>query len=384
MLDTISVSAEAESKMKHLDKISINFILSTGRTGSTLLSSMLNMHPEILSVSEEPFAYNLYPKYKNITQWTDETIEEFCYDFYLFSEGKLEPQFGKKEDLFKLLKEHQSVLTGQNAIKLAYFAFFPNKEKEEVNTIVDKQLKFHYFIEDIALYYPNSKFIVLYRDPRDNVLVKMRRALKQQKKASLVYFAKTWNYEYSALINKIRKLPADRFIEIQYEALMKDPTEELKKICHFFNVPFLTTMLNYDEKIKKDLETNKHFIGETVKQHVSLLHQGLTQKVNTDKVGFWKTNFSAKEYNTIWSICGDTAQRIGYQKEECQPIPYFNMSMVGTLLRFNLIKIIIPNLYYKLPFVLRYFIKKLKYGKNFKNGKWATKDFYKSTLPTKP
>jgi hypothetical protein len=48
--------------MIDLKNISLNFILSTGRTGSTLLSSMLNMHPEILSVSEEPFAYNLYPK----------------------------------------------------------------------------------------------------------------------------------------------------------------------------------------------------------------------------------------------------------------------------------------------------------------------------------
>jgi hypothetical protein len=48
--------------MQDIDKISLNFILSTGRTGSTLLSSMLNMHPNVISTSEEPFAYKSISK----------------------------------------------------------------------------------------------------------------------------------------------------------------------------------------------------------------------------------------------------------------------------------------------------------------------------------
>lgn len=367
--------------MESLDKIALNFILSTGRTGSTLLTGMLNMHPNVISTSEEPFAFNLFQKYQSTSVWDDDLIREFCYDFYLFSEGKLEPQFGKKEDLINLLTAHKSELTGEKAIKLAYFAFFPNTDKSKVNTLVDKELKFHYFLERIAAYYPQSKFIVLYRDPRDNVLVKLRRAAKQNKKADLVYFAKTWNYEYATLLRKIKALPKERYIEVKYEDLMENPKKELQAICAFLNITYMDAMLEYDEKVKQVLEKNKSLIGETVKQHLSLLHQGLTQKVNTDKVGFWKTNLSEREYNTIWSICEDTAQQIGYKKDICQNIKYFRLSMISTLIRFNYIKIILPNLYYKAPFMVRYLIKKIKYGKNFKNGKWATRDFYKTTLP---
>jgi hypothetical protein len=367
--------------MIDLKKISLNFILSTGRTGSTLLSSMLNMHPEILSVSEEPFAYNLYPKYKNVTNWTDDTIEQFCYDFYLFSEGKLEPQFGKKDDIVKLLKEHQSVLTGEYAIKLAYFAFFPNKDKSQVTTIVDKQLKFHHFLNEIVDFYPASKFIILSRDPRDNVLIKIKRAIKKNRVPSIIFLAKTWNYEYTKLIQKTSALDKNRCLKVKYEDLVAKPDEVLKTITSFLKLPYNDVMLKYDENIKEEVKRNETVIGDTVKQHISLFHEGLTQKVNTSKVGIWKTELTEGQNNKIWTICKDTATQFGYNSEGCKTTSYFKIRMFKGLLMFYFDKIIIPNIYYALPYSLKYFIKKIKYGRNLKNGTWATKDFYKTTLP---
>ncbi|MES2763231.1 MAG: sulfotransferase [Bacteroidota bacterium] len=365
--------------MVALKNTSLNFILSTGRTGSTLLSSMLNMHPKILSVSEEPFAYNLYPKYKNVTNWTDKTIEQFCYDFYLFSEGKLEPQFGKKDDIINLLKEHRSVLTGENAIKLAYFAFFPNKDKSQVNTIVDKELKFHHFLNEVADFYPTAKFIMLCRDPRDNVLVKIKRAIKKKKKPNTFFLAKVWNYEYTTLNKKLSILDKDRYIKVKYEDLVEKPEEILKKITSFLNLPYNQVMLNYDENIKEEVKRNESAIGDTVKQHLSLFHEGLTQKVNTEKVNLWKKELSHEENDLIWSICEKTALSNGYIADGCKTVPYFKPGMIKQLLKFHLDKNLTPYIYYSLPYSIKYFIKKVKYGKNLKNGTWATRDFYKTT-----
>ncbi len=363
------------------DRIRLNFILSTGRTGSTLLSTMLNMHPEIISVSEEPFAYNLYHKYKDQADWSDATIRDFCYDFYLFSEGKLEPQFGKPEDLVKILKAHQAELNGVRAIKLAYLAFFPLKDKSQITTIVDKQLKFHSLLDQIAGYYPQSRFIVLYRDPRDNILVKIRRGIKQKRNEGLLFYAKTWNYEYSLLRKKISKLPADRYMEVKYEDLVSQPEPVLKNICSFLDLPFETRMLEYDEQVKKDLQEQEATLGSTVKQHLSLLHEGLTQKPTTDKVGHWRTGLTEKDANMVWSVCGKTASDIGYKDDGCKAVSYVAPIFIKQWLRFYIIKIIIPGIYYSLPFGITYLIKKLKYGRNFRNGKWQTKDFYKGTLP---
>ncbi len=363
------------------DRIRLNFILSTGRTGSTLLSTMLNMHTEIISVSEEPFAYNLYHKYKDQADWSDETIRGFCYDFYLFSEGKLEPQFGKPEDLVKILKAHQAGLNGVKAIKLAYLAFFPLKDKSNTITIVDKQLKFHSLLDRIARYYPQSRFIVLYRDPRDNVLVKIRRGIRQKRNEGLLFYAKTWNYEYSLLRRQISRLPAERYMEVTYEDLVTRPEPVLKRICNFLELPFEPQMLEYDQRVKKDLQEQEASLGSSVKQHLSLLHEGLTQKPNTDKVGHWKTGLTEKDYNMVWSICGKTATAIGYRNEGCKAVSYFTPAFIKQWLRFYIIKIIIPAIYYNLPFGIIYLIKTLKYGKNFRDGKWQTKDFYKGTLP---
>jgi hypothetical protein len=74
---------------KSLDEISIHFILCTERTGSSLLCLMLNLHPEIISPSEEPFALYLYPNYHKIVTWTDEDIAYYVEDFFLLAEKNM-------------------------------------------------------------------------------------------------------------------------------------------------------------------------------------------------------------------------------------------------------------------------------------------------------
>ena len=83
----------------------------------------------------------------------------------------------------------------------------------------------------------------------------------------------------------------------------------------------------------------------------------------------------------IWSICEKTAMSHQYIADDCKVGPYFKLSMIKSLLLINIEKKIVPYIYYSLPYSIKYLIKKVKYGKNLKNGTWVTKDFYKTTLP---
>lgn len=348
--------------MQDLNKISLNFILATARTGSTLLSSMLNAHPEVISTIEEPFAYTLFPKYKSITKWDDNIIEEFCHDFFLFSEGSLDFQFGKKEDLNNLLKTHRLNLTGEKAIKLAFFAFFPNKDKTNITTLVDKELIFHHYLNEIVSFYPTSKFIVLCRDPRDTILVKLKYDEKRNKRETIFFHSKVINYEYASLNEKLSKINPDRYIKIKYEDLVQNPEQILIKICSFLNITFNNKMLNYHEDVKKGIE----IIGDNEKQQIINLHLGLTQKVNTDKINIWKTQLTQAENNIIWSICGKVALSNGYLQDNCKQVKYFKLNMLYDLCRFYIFSITIPTIYYYLPFRIKYLIKKIKYSKSLK------------------
>ena len=122
--------------LEQIQNIKLHFILTTARTGSTMLSSMLNAHPNVISTIEEPFAYNLYPKYHNIKNWTSETIQNYCYDFYLFSEGRLGLQFSSKKELEKLLETYKSQLNYTLAIRITYLCFFPTKDKSDISTVL--------------------------------------------------------------------------------------------------------------------------------------------------------------------------------------------------------------------------------------------------------
>ena len=76
-----------------LDSIPVHFILCTERTGSSLLSLMLNLHPNILSPSEEPFALYFWKKYRNKENWSEDDIVKYVDQFFLLAEKKYRPVF---------------------------------------------------------------------------------------------------------------------------------------------------------------------------------------------------------------------------------------------------------------------------------------------------
>jgi hypothetical protein len=364
---------------QQIKDIKLNFILTTARTGSTLLSSMLNMHTNVISTIEEPFAYTLFPKYKRVKTWTSKTIQEYCYDFYLFSQAKLEMQFGTKKDLQTILEKHKANLTAEIAIKLTYLCFFPDKDKSNITAIVDKELLFHSCLEDVASFYPTSKFIILHRDPRDNAYAKSRMFENKKQYKSLGYFkiALAWKYIYGLLLKLKDKIGAERFLEVKYEDLVTNPEPELKKICVFVGIEYNDRMLTYDEQMKNKISQNMNE-NSTAVNNLALLHVGLTQKPKTNKIGYWKQNLKPDEANMVWTVCGNLAERIGYKKDE-----NFVKQSITFKDRLNYIKFLFNRVkltfYYRAPFFIKKLVKKVKYGKNFKTNRWTSKEFYERT-----
>lgn len=365
---------------EQIKNIQIHFVVSTARTGSTLLSSMFNMHENILSPVEEPFAYNLYFKYNSITNWTSKIIDEYCYDFYLFSEGILENQFGTSEELKQLLKKHKEHLDYETAVKITYLCFFPERDKSNIKVIIDKQLKFHDFIEDVAVFFPKSKFIILTRDPRDNALVKMKRIKREgsdrnrfDRKNNYYHLALDWNREYTLLYDKLRLIDHSRYMQLRYEDLVKNPEQELLRISLFLGFDYTPQMLKYHEVLKESMNKNVDLKSEA-KKHFFELHKSLTEKVNTEKVDFWKKELSKSDADIVWSICHKMAIKMGYLACGCSSDIPKNVPYYSALVKYYFMKVLYPKAYYSMPFFMRYLIKKVKYGKSFKRDQYASVD----------
>jgi len=368
-------------ELQQIKDLRLNFILTTARTGSTLLSSMLNMHPNVISTLEEPFAYSSYSGYKNVKKWTSETIQQYCYDFYLFSEGKFEVQFSSKKELESVLEMHKENLTIDLAIKLTYLCFFPNKDKSNITTVVDKQLLFHSCLEDVASFYPQSKFIILHRDPRDNAFTKWRmyQNKKQFKHQNYYLIASLWQYTYGRILRLKNKIGSERFLDVKYEDLVTNPESELKKISSFLGIEYTGRMLEYDERIKSEIDLLKEKQNKNSIKYFMPFQDGIIQKPKTNKIGYWKQELTADEANLVWTICGDLAEKIGYKKDAqfiAQPITLKDR-WVHIKMIINRVK---TKIYYSSPFFIKRLLKKLKYGKGFKTYKWESHEFYRKSF----
>lgn len=224
-------------------------------------------------------------------------------------------------------------------------------------------------LDKVASYYPQAKFIILHRDPRDNILVKIKRAKIKGHGASLFYFAKFWNYTYNSLNNKLKKIESNRYLHVKYEDLVSSPEQTLQNICRFLSINYHADMLNFSQKFNQEIKSDNSKLNKSLKEHIGILHQSLSEKVNTNKVGLWKKELNAHDNNLIWSICGKTALINGYSEEGCQHISYFKMSYLYDWLQFIYKRIIVPKVYNLLPFQLKYFLKKVKYRKQIKQEK---------------
>ncbi|MFN6038683.1 MAG: sulfotransferase family protein [Bacteroidota bacterium] len=346
-----------------IDKKPIHFIVSTGRTGSTLLSTMLNAHPQIISLSEQPFTLNLIDGYINITKWNNKIKNQFIDDFFLFATDKLSTQFSDRVTLENYFNQSAKSLSFEKAIKLSFLSFFESKVKSDIKIFVSKELIFHTQIKKITSYYPEAKFIILTRDPRDNVQIKINRALRRSEKQKTFRYIAAWNIVYKLLFKDLKKYAPENFIVLKYEDLVKSTEPTLKNICNFLDVTFHEDMLNYDHKNKLEFEERKEKIPKHLMQQLNREHQGLLIKTNTDKIGIWKREMNTELAEKIWNECRHTAKLMGYSYSENESFNSKNklgINYKAFRFWFYLNNIIIPKIYYKSPFVARRIFKKIR------------------------
>ncbi|MBK8366225.1 MAG: sulfotransferase [Bacteroidetes bacterium] len=87
-------------------------------------------------------------------------------------------------------------------------------------------------LDKVVSYYPKSKFIILHRDPRDNVLVKLKRA-KVKGRGRHYFILQNFGITPTKLLTKNSKISSDKFIHVKYEDLVSKPEQTLQVICKF-------------------------------------------------------------------------------------------------------------------------------------------------------
>jgi len=309
--------SEAKSFADKIKGIPMVFILGLGRSGTTLLQSMLDAHPNVVAPPESKFILLLYPRFHSIKKWTEKDIKAFVEALYI------DPLFGRYWGMVnkgKLLQDALNIKDYADYATLCKLVCYHMREnKENVSLISYKVPLFTIFAEKLQLIFPETKFIHLVRNPYDNLYSH----IKSYNIGDVSFVNRQW-LGYNSYVEGLKQASPSRYFTIQYENMVKDSEASLKSISTFLDIEYSNVMLQ--QKLG-EYKNEKEF-----KQ----VHESLMVPVNTSNVGKWKGKLTEEQIASTNAILGSYAKnKYGYENAETQ-LSYSGFTVWKTRLTYKI------------------------------------------------
>ncbi len=270
------------------------FIIGSGRSGNTLLRSILSGNSDISIPPESyriPFAIKKFHIFNN-RDWEDivpQVLKEFedCKEFYTWeiditdAQKRLENIADSKRTLSNIFDELFCTYTEKHSPGSKIWG-----DKTPMNTL---------YLDWIGTVFPRSKFIHIIRDGRDVA----SSYLKMERYDTILEAANRWINSIESAQSFGSKIK-ENYIEIRYEELVTKPEEVIKDTCDFLDIDYDSKMLDHTKQVKK--------LGDTDKEH----HSNLSKPISSDSVGKWRNNLSESDQESITKLLHKHLQRLGY------------------------------------------------------------------------
>lgn len=195
------------------------FIVGSPRSGTTLMSRLLDRHPALAICGETHFHRLVYLRRKAFGDLGDLANRRRLIGEYVTSRHIRRAGLNTTEFAERLSREATSYRAMFSAI-LSYYAETQGKPR-----CGEKTPQHAFFLETLCEWFPNAVILHMIRDPRAAV-ASLQRAVWSP--GSVVTNARTWLKH-----NRAARLFRGRtgYLEVRYEALVTDPATELRKIC---------------------------------------------------------------------------------------------------------------------------------------------------------
>ena len=275
--------------MSHLSK-DIFFIIGRGRSGTDLFQRLLNTHNEICIPPETTVLPLLYSKYHAVKNWNNKELAAFCND--VFSDDKISNWWKLKKDKLEKFLINKKPQTFRDAIQCIYqyYALLQGKEKVILG---DKNPANTLYVDEIFNVFPQSKFIVLTRNPLDNVNSFKNVSFDSN---DVKVLAHRWNYYNLEVLKQKEKYP-ENILVIQFEELVNNTDQTLKKASKFLGI-------------------DNHFNIEKKEEGEQVWQKNLGNKISSKHVNKGKKELPKQDVKAVEYICQHVAHKLGYTEFE--------------------------------------------------------------------
>jgi len=267
-------------KLKYTSNLNPIVIGGCPRSGTTLLRSLIGIHPEIASPMNE---YNILMWIKN---------KDILNSVFDFSTKEINELKTKNKDLIQF---------GENVLKLFM-------QKEGKNLVALKHPFHILIIDELFRCFPNMRFIHVIRDGRDVSCSLRTHPKRKMVKGEIVQNTAKNPFSWCirrwvSCINQGKKWrKSNRYIEVKYEDLVNNSVNTVEKIFKFLGLKMISEdkILNFykyekDEKHLQNIEVGKPIYRKTI--------------------GRWKNDMTEKEKEMFKLMAGDVLIKFGYEED---------------------------------------------------------------------
>jgi hypothetical protein len=262
-------------------------IVGCGRSGTTLVRSVLDANP-VIAVPPESFFIIDLAKHRD----GPFDASAFVDDLLAHDRFAMWPCDHEKVRRAVLLDPPRDFA---GAIRRVFAAYAESQGKLRYG---DKTPRYVKHLPALAALLPEARFIHVVRDGRDVApgIVKMRWG-PDNLRAAAAY----WQHHVELGRRAGRALDPECYLEVSYEQLVVDPQPVIERMCAFVDIPFDDAMLHPEARFDQVIAG----VDEPS------THTGLQRPIGV--VRDWRRDLTAREVALVEALVGDTLRAAGYE-----------------------------------------------------------------------
>lgn len=271
-------------------------MVGVGRSGTSLVQAMLHAHPDISFLPEN----HLFRRYvaPPLRQWWmkigggSSFVRTLRNDRYL---SNLDLDI----DAVLAARRGRSSLSPA-AIYWRLLEFWASRAGSR--WVGDKDPRLIDFLPPLAEALPESFVVHVIRDPRD-VLVSRRKAAWSRGRPDLLHQL-AYRAQMRRALSTGRRWFGERYVELRYEDLLREPLKQLKHLCEILGVDYSSRMLSFGDAARdlvreEELQWKKETLGP----------------LQRDNMGKWRRELCPRTLLVTEELCLEPFPELGYQRE---------------------------------------------------------------------
>jgi hypothetical protein len=274
------------------------FIVGVGRSGTTLLRTMLDAHPDIAVAHESRFVGYMARHPSRYERDGRFDIDRFVSD--LLDPGSPVPSrvnaWGLAPDEIRRAVIGTDPPDLAAAIRAVYRRYAAH---HGATRYADKTPGYVDSVTEVGRLFPEATFVHLVRDGRDVALSMLEVDFGG---VNVPHAAWLWKRRVRAAERAGAVLGPSRYLVVRYEELIQDPEATLHVVCAHLGLPFDGAMLRYvdaPDRITRELVGQEH-------------HRSVQLPV-TAGLRAWRTQMAPHDLAQFEHIAGDLLAELGYE-----------------------------------------------------------------------